>query len=531
METFKVRREINGHCALARIVLGVSFVMALLLAGAALGAGEIHVNRGIELKDGHPQPGRFGTVVFSDTFDDEAVWTGEKKNYQDLLKIDFAGTFLDAPCLLVSAEALERSDTAWHVASGKIDLTDKAPEFVLTLSVAATSQMVISLEDASCRSSVEWFDAQGKACGEQRFGFIAKPNMFQDVCIYGSVPQDATAFVLHFGFDSPDFEEGTQLALRRVELAMIDPACPQIKPCWFISGIVPGGSFDWDAETPPGTAIKFQVMPVELDNVFASESEADYDSAFHGPDGTSQSFYEQPFENEMPWLRYKAILVPADGKYPVLKRVTAGNVTTSRWSPRSDTFPPRVKIISATPVRDLRAPVTLQVTDDSPVLWNSVGIAIDDSDKTEQFTREQNELHFTPDSDWSEGLHTVSVTVSDAVGNKVDAKKCFFIGDTPTTPRVTLRDDGMTLIDGKPFFPIGIMVLWSGNSIILTLTRPLRTCATPASISLILTPCREPMNSSPLPKSTTSNSGRLRDFPTTASSRRNGTIRRSLPGI
>ena len=34
-------------------------------------------------------------------------------------------------------------------------------------------------------------------------------------------------------------------------------------------------------------------------------------------------------------------------------------------------------------------------------------------------------------------------------------KRTFAVDRLPDAPRATLRDDGITLIDGKPFFPIG----------------------------------------------------------------------------
>ncbi|MBQ2850680.1 MAG: hypothetical protein IJE77_09380, partial [Thermoguttaceae bacterium] len=52
--------------------------------------------------------------------------------------------------------------------------------------------------------------------------------------------------------------------------------------------------------------------------------------------------------------------------------------------------------------------------------------------------------------------HSVAVELAAVGGNSVAAQKYFFVGDAPTTPRYTLRDDGATLIDGVPFFPIGI---------------------------------------------------------------------------
>jgi hypothetical protein len=72
------------------------------------------------------------------------------------------------------------------------------------------------------------------------------------------------------------------------------------------------------------------------------------------------------------------------------------------------------------------------------------------------FVREGSVITLKPGSAWPEGAQRLTVSVSDTAGNVVVSQKAFMIGSRPSTPRITLRDDGMTLIDGKAFFPIGI---------------------------------------------------------------------------
>ena len=63
---------------------------------------------------------------------------------------------------------------------------------------------------------------------------------------------------------------------------------------------------------------------------------------------------------------------------------------------------------------------------------------------------ERGNLNYAP------GLHKVVVSASDVYGNAVDATRYFLVGEASATPKITLRDDGTTLIDGEPFFPVGI---------------------------------------------------------------------------
>lgn len=57
-------------------------------------------------------------------------------------------------------------------------------------------------------------------------------------------------------------------------------------------------------------------------------------------------------------------------------------------------------------------------------------------------------------------LHRFSVSAADFAGNAM--RRDFYLLVRPPRTRniVSLRDDGMTLVDGKPFFPIGLYAVW-----------------------------------------------------------------------
>jgi hypothetical protein len=76
----------------------------------------------------------------------------------------------------------------------------------------------------------------------------------------------------------------------------------------------------WEAGTPPGTTVRFQVRS-------ATTREALADAAYLGPDGTPETFYEQSGSpvRTLPsgFFQYRAVLATQDSaRTPYLKRVT-----------------------------------------------------------------------------------------------------------------------------------------------------------------------------------------------------------------
>jgi hypothetical protein len=89
----------------------------------------------------------------------------------------------------------------------------------------------------------------------------------------------------------------------------------------------------------------------------------------------------------------------------------------------------------------------------------SVGICIDGKDMTAMFKRDGDmwSMVAAPSAEWKAGLHEIVVSAADCRGNAVKARKAFFVGEPSCdSPKCELRKDGMALVDGKPFFPVGI---------------------------------------------------------------------------
>jgi hypothetical protein len=122
-----------------------------------------------------------------------------------------------------------------------------------------------------------------------------------------------------------------------------------------------------------------------------------------------------------------------------------------------DVRPPRVELADPEPTTDTSRPLRLVLDDPSGVDWPSVRVSVDGKDASPRFRREGDSLVLPrPPKPWTNGLHRITAEVSDLRGNFVKAEKFFLIGRAPETPRVSLREDGVLLVGGEPFFPIGI---------------------------------------------------------------------------
>lgn len=419
---------------------------------ASLSAESLYSPQKIAISNGKVQTARFGKSIFEDSFTRPGIWNEEIQNYRNLLHFTIGEDFLGAPCFMVSGKDVPETDTAWSVKTNPIQLTEKRAEFALTFEICSDASVRGEIENGKTYTSfIEWFDAENQPCGEQKFGFTSSSaRHFKEIAVYGKVPEKAVSCVIQFGFDRPNVTEGKIFALRNVTLSMLDPEVSYSTPGTFISEIYSKGKVSWKADEPEGTKVQFQVSVTE-----ALDGKAPW-SDFVGPDGTSKTFYSEPFTVDAPFFRCRAILTPNGKQSPTLQELTVGEKRTTAWSDRENVFPPRVKIVSQTPTQNLRAELVLEITNEAPILWNSLSIQLDEIDVTDKFTRNGSLLTFKPETDWTPGLHRVNVFAENYYKNAVNAKKVFFIGETPKTPKVTMRDDGLTLIDGEPFFPIGI---------------------------------------------------------------------------
>ena len=121
-----------------------------------------------------------------------------------------------------------------------------------------------------------------------------------------------------------------------------------------------------------------------------------------------------------------------------------------------DVSPPLVYSRFESPSPNPNLTARYEVVDDGEVDWGSITVSNAVEKTSVPFTRSGSFLTLRPGGQWSNGVNRVVITVSDKSGNKTVSYKTFLIGNRPRTPVMSLRDDGVTLVDGRPFFPIGI---------------------------------------------------------------------------
>ncbi len=108
------------------------------------------------------------------------------------------------------------------------------------------------------------------------------------------------------------------------------------------------------------------------------------------------------------------------------------------------------------PSSDQNLVLKYEIVDDGEIDWGSVAASNVGANAVLPFVRHGNGIEIRPTTPWSNGVHTLVISVKDKAGNATVSHKTFRIGERPKTPDMRLRDDGVTLVDGKPFFPIGI---------------------------------------------------------------------------
>ena len=138
--------------------------------------------------------------------------------------------------------------------------------------------------------------------------------------------------------------------------------------------------------------------------------------------------------------------------------------TASAGEPVGFAYPnvevPRIEILDNGPRADATKPVVVSVTSAYPVKWDEVTFNLDGKDvKADSVAETPNGRQYVfrnGGAPWSAGIHRLKVLAEDCEAFTNAANKVFFVGEDVKLPPVRLRDDGILLLDGKPFFPIGI---------------------------------------------------------------------------
>ena len=396
-------------------------------------------------------------------------WRSE--NFGNRLSIASGREFKGLKCLYVGGST-SKCDTAWNATSGRIKLPKGLKSCQVEMRVYSDTMLATTIRPISGRhekwqNAVFWYDAAGKEIdGKNGFPYyVAGGGRFSDVNVPLTVPDGAAEMALKLGFDHPNVDPGKAVAFAQIVLASVGPVKRFVKEASFVSEVHRGGGISWAAKTPPGTAVKLQWRG-------AAKAKDLFSAKFRGPDGSDASFYERPFRANAPFVQYRATLVSDGTTTPVLEKVTVGDVVDGRWTDLVDDQTPEIWRAMPSPTTDAHVRLAFSIRDRSAVDWDSVRIRVDGKDVTADFVRDGDIMREkSPRAEaYTNGIHWAEIDAADCRGLSVTAKKLFYIGEAPKEmPSHTLRDDGMTLIDGKPFFPIGLYAVcareFNGNSL------------------------------------------------------------------
>ena len=118
------------------------------------------------------------------------------------------------------------------------------------------------------------------------------------------------------------------------------------------------------------------------------------------------------------------------------------------------------------PCADLSAPVMFKLSDRTGVDVRSLRFELDGTNVTDRLVKSKvaSAWKYTPAAAWKDGsLHTVKLTVADTLGNVMTDERVIYFTTTPVRhAKFTVRDDGVMLKNGKPFFPMSIFA-FGGN--------------------------------------------------------------------
>ena len=435
---------------------------AVAAAGTVLAAAPVYEPKDADVAPDAVTCRRAGTPALSgDAFARRDFWTIQ--NYQNKLGIEVGGVRDGARGLCLDGSE-KTCDTAWNAMSGKIPLKGSGRKYRLGFRI--DTSVVIRLPNSdgeNWRSTIFWQDAGGKEISREPIAYSVPKGQRTNVAVYGDIPAGAASFSLRFAFDRPNIGPGNRVVYSDLSFEELSDPPSYATEAAFVSEVHEGGAVSWRADVPDGCAVRFQWRGAPAPGELAKRP-------FAGPDGTDKTFFDAPFTAQAPFIQFRAVLRANGKSTPALREVSCSKWKDSEWTLSGDAKPPRIRRVSASPTRNAAEPLRIEVRDAaSVVMWDSLNVSVDGADRTAAFTRAGHTLSLAaPPGGWAQGLHTAEVCVADFHGYRTKSRKMFYVGDAPTTPKVTLRDDGMTLIDGKPFFAIGLYAVcrreFNGNN-------------------------------------------------------------------
>ena len=399
---------------------------------------------------------RSGRVAFEANFAEKLPgWN--VRNYGDRLKIGVEE--LHGERALSIYFPLEKGDTLFELTGEKFPV-EAGRGFRVDVRARGEMQMAdASGQKGRGGTAVEFFDASGKMLEERfSFGFKTVPDAWTDSDRHGIVPPGAVTARLVLGADYPNFKSKEKLLVSRaaVSLKTAESQC------------VPKATLE---------SVPFRVgsNPYFSTSVSAFGKSRVVCEVATAPDaggvpGKWSAFAECRRGTEIPlagggWLRYRLTLLADGASSPRVRHLRFGDVWHTRWN-LGAVKPPRVERLTPSPSQDLGGAIRFRVSGPVAVDHSRTKVMrltdFKDSKKMTEITasvvREGDVYSINPPAGgWKQGeIVKFKVVAQDILGTAASETRIAYFAQPSTGSKVTLRGDGFTLVDGKPFFPIGI---------------------------------------------------------------------------
>lgn len=141
------------------------------------------------------------------------------------------------------------------------------------------------------------------------------------------------------------------------------------------------------------------------------------------------------------------------------------HVRGERWT-FDDIDAPTVTLLNGNRLKDATEPLRFRIDDATGVDWGSLECSIDGEPVSyADLKREGDVFVYEPKAPWAkDSVHGVEVSVSDSNGVRgYDCAYAAYAAGKPAHRFCSLRDDGMMLVDGKPFFPLGLFSIHAND--------------------------------------------------------------------
>ena len=402
------------------------------------------------------------TIVFTDDFKGSLAdkWT-KPLNHANL--VVFKTGLVDGKQSMVWInEKKEDIDYNTETAIGSKPFSVK-DVFELHLDYAAKSTVgvvlrknIIHYEDYDFKLC--WYkEGETKPFKEDAFDCETSPEKFVENSHVFVVPEGAATATLHYGFGKPNFQKGQLFAVTDLVMKGYGKTGRVSKAASFVTAPLrlTGRQFSFDGNVPNGTSIRFSFAYAPDDGGAPGAW-----SAWSAPMAGAGTLAPTP---NAVWAKCKVDFTSDGTAAASVKSLTIGERVVGNWSSIILPKRPEVFIASPTPAR-ADAPVQFRIDAGADINWKESQLIMDGKNANGLFKAKASlpdgVLEYVPEKPLAAGVHDILFKLKTIDGATLEKVRVFFVGPERTdSPQVTMRHDGMMLVDGKPFFPIGLYYL------------------------------------------------------------------------